>query len=62
MSVTEGTRIMQVQDRILKEFPEVERVFGTIGCGTTATDNSPIGMVNTTIVLKPRVRVPGSTP
>jgi Cu(I)/Ag(I) efflux system membrane protein CusA/SilA len=54
MSVTEGTRIMQVQDRLLRQFPEVERVFGTIGRATTATDNSPMGMVNTTIVLKPR--------
>jgi copper/silver efflux system protein len=62
MSVTEGTRLMQVQDRILKGFPEVERVFGTIGRGTTATDNSPMGMVNTTILLKPRTEWrPGMT-
>ena len=54
LSITEGTRMLQVQDRILREFPEVERVFGTIGRGTTPTDNSPMGMVNTTIVLKPR--------
>jgi Cu(I)/Ag(I) efflux system membrane protein CusA/SilA len=54
MSVTEGTRLMQVQDKVLRQFPEVERVFGTIGRATTATDNSPMGMVNTTIVLKPR--------
>ncbi|MCL4814032.1 MAG: CusA/CzcA family heavy metal efflux RND transporter, partial [Vicinamibacteraceae bacterium] len=54
MSVTEGTRLMQVQDKVLTTFPEVERVFGTIGRATTATDNSPMGMVNTTIVLKPR--------
>jgi Cu(I)/Ag(I) efflux system membrane protein CusA/SilA len=54
MSVTEGTRLMQVQDKVLAKFPEVESVFGTIGRATTATDNSPMGMVNTTIVLKPR--------
>jgi len=54
MSITEGTRLMQVQDKVLRRFPEVERVFGTIGRATTATDNSPMGMVNTTIVLKPR--------
>jgi Cu(I)/Ag(I) efflux system membrane protein CusA/SilA len=45
---------MQVQDKLIKGFPEVERVFGTIGRGTTPTDNSPMGMVNTTIVLKPK--------
>ncbi len=54
MSITEGTRLLQVQDRLIKGFPEVERVFGTIGRGTTPTDNSPMGMVNTTIVLKPK--------
>ncbi len=54
LSVTEGTRLMQVQDRLIAQVPEVERVFGSIGRATTATDNSPMGMVNTTIVLKPR--------
>lgn len=56
MSITEGTRLMQVQDRLLARFPEVQSVFGTIGRAGTATDNSPMGMVNTTIVLKPRDR------
>jgi Cu(I)/Ag(I) efflux system membrane protein CusA/SilA len=45
---------MQVQDRLLRQFPEVDRVFGSIGRATTATDNSPMGMVNTVIMLKPR--------
>ncbi len=54
LSVTEATRLLQVQDRILREVPEVEQVFGTVGRGTTATDNSPMGMVNTTVLLKPR--------
>ena len=54
LSVTEATRLLQVQDRILREIPEVERVFGTVGRGTTPTDNSPMGMVNTTVLLKPR--------
>ncbi len=54
LSVTEATRLIQVQDRVLREFPEVERVFGTVGRGTSATDNSPMGMVNTTVTLKPR--------
>ncbi len=54
VSITESTRLLQVQDKVIKGFPEVERVFGTIGRGTTPTDNSPMGMVNTTIVLKPK--------
>ena len=54
LSVTEATRLLQVQDRILREIPEVEQVFGTVGRGTTPTDNSPMGMVNTTVLLKPR--------
>ena len=54
LSVTEATRLLQVQDKLLRDVPEVERVFGTVGRGTTPTDNSPMGMVNTTIMLKPR--------
>jgi Cu(I)/Ag(I) efflux system membrane protein CusA/SilA len=54
LSVTEATRLLQVQDKLLREVPEVERVFGTVGRGTTPTDNSPMGMVNTTVMLKPR--------
>jgi Cu(I)/Ag(I) efflux system membrane protein CusA/SilA len=54
LSATEAGRMLQVQDRIIKELPEVDVVFGTAGRGTTATDNSPMGMVNTTVLLKPR--------
>jgi Cu(I)/Ag(I) efflux system membrane protein CusA/SilA len=54
LSITEAARMLQIQDRIIREIPEVERVFGTAGRGTTATDNSPMGMVNTTVLLKPR--------
>ena len=54
LSVGESTRLLQVQDKLLREFPEVERVFGTVGRATTSTDNSPMGMVNTTITLKPK--------
>src|SRR3989337_455191 len=54
LSITESTRLLQVQDRLLRQFPEVERVFGTVGRGTSSTDNSPMGMVNTTVTLKPR--------
>ena len=54
LSIAEATRLLQVQDKILRTYPEVERVFGTVGRGTTSTDNSPMGMVNTTLTLKPK--------
>ncbi|HEU5256330.1 MAG TPA: CusA/CzcA family heavy metal efflux RND transporter [Vicinamibacterales bacterium] len=54
LGVTEATRLLQVQDKLLRQVPEIERVFGTVGRGTTPTDNSPMGMMNTTITLKPR--------
>ena len=54
MSITEATRILQVQDKLLRQVPEVDQVFGTVGRGTTPTDNTPMGMVNTTVTLKPR--------
>jgi len=54
LSITEATRILQVQDKVLRTFPEVATVFGTVGRGTTPTDNTPMGMVNTTVTLKPR--------
>jgi copper/silver efflux system protein len=54
MSITEATRVLQVQDKLLRQVPEVEQVFGTVGRGTTPTDNTPMGMVNTIVALKPR--------
>jgi Cu(I)/Ag(I) efflux system membrane protein CusA/SilA len=53
MSVTEAQRILQIQDRILRSFPEVERVFGKAGRATSPTDPAPFSMVETTVVLKP---------
>jgi len=54
LSITEATKLLQVQDKMLRKFPEVDTVFGTVGRGTTSTDNTPMGMVNTTVTLKPR--------
>jgi Cu(I)/Ag(I) efflux system membrane protein CusA/SilA len=54
LSITEATKLLQVQDKMLRTFPEVATVFGTVGRGTTPTDNTPMGMVNTTVTLKPR--------
>ncbi len=53
LSVTEASRVLQVQDRILKSFPEVERVFGKAGRAETSTDPAPFSMMETTVVLKP---------
>jgi len=54
ISVTEAQRLMQVQDKILKSFPEVERVFGKAGRAETATDPAPLSMMETTVILKPK--------
>ena len=53
ISVTEAQRLLQIQDRVLRTFPEVERVFGKAGRAETSTDPAPFSMVETTVVLKP---------
>lgn len=53
VSNTEVKRILQVQDRIIKATPEVAHVLGKAGRANTATDNSPISMIETIILLKP---------
>ena len=53
MSVAEATNLLQVQDKILKSFPEVERAFGKAGRAETATDPAPFSMMETTVTLKP---------
>ena len=46
--------ILQQMDRKLKAFPEVERVFGKLGRADTATDSSPVTMIETTVLLRPK--------
>ena len=58
MSVTEAQKLLQVQDRVLKSFPEVERVFGKAGRAETATDPAPFSMMETVVVLKPNTEWP----
>src|SRR2546426_51793 len=53
ISVTEATKYLQIQDKLLTQFPEVQSVFGKIGKSETATDPAPMSMVETTVVLKP---------
>jgi Cu(I)/Ag(I) efflux system membrane protein CusA/SilA len=54
ISIEEAKRYLQVQDRLLRSFPEVERVFGKAGRSETATDPAPLSMVETVVKLKPR--------
>jgi Cu(I)/Ag(I) efflux system membrane protein CusA/SilA len=54
ISITQAVSLMQEQDRIIKTFPEVSTVFGTVGRSDSATDNAPLDMYDTTIMLKPR--------
>jgi Cu(I)/Ag(I) efflux system membrane protein CusA/SilA len=54
VSNSEVKRLLQVQDKIIKATPEVENVLGKAGRANTATDNSPISMIETIIILKPK--------
>ncbi len=54
VSNSEVKRILQVQDKIIMSVPEVQNVLGKAGRANTATDNSPISMIETIILLKPK--------
>ena len=54
VSNAEVKRLLQVQDKIIKSVPEVNNVLGKAGRANTATDNSPISMIETIILLKPK--------
>jgi Cu(I)/Ag(I) efflux system membrane protein CusA/SilA len=53
MSITEAQRVLQLQDKIVMQFPEVKSVFGKAGRARTPTDPAPLTMMENTIVLKP---------
>ena len=53
MSITEATKILQIQDRMLRKFPEVRTVFGKAGQSETPTDPAPLSMFETVVQLKP---------
>jgi Cu(I)/Ag(I) efflux system membrane protein CusA/SilA len=62
ISITQASQLLQEQDRILRSFPEVETVFGVVGRSDSATDNAPLDMYDTTVMLKPREKWrPGMT-
>jgi copper/silver efflux system protein len=54
ISVEEAKRALQIQDRALRDYPEVISVFGKVGRSETATDPAPLSMVETVVRLKPR--------
>ena len=58
ISITQASQLLQEQDRILRSFPEVATVFGAVGRSDSATDNAPLDMYDTTVMLKPREQWP----
>jgi copper/silver efflux system protein len=54
IGITQATTLLQEQDRMIRSFPEVGTVFGAAGRSDSPTDNAPLDMYDTTIVLKPR--------
>jgi Cu(I)/Ag(I) efflux system membrane protein CusA/SilA len=56
ISIGQASQLLQEQDRIIRTFPEVETVFGSIGRSDSATDNAPLDMYDTTLMLKPRTQ------
>jgi Cu(I)/Ag(I) efflux system membrane protein CusA/SilA len=58
ISIEQAKVLLQEQDRILRSFPEVASVFGTVGRSDSATDNAPLDMYDTTVMLTPREQWP----
>jgi Cu(I)/Ag(I) efflux system membrane protein CusA/SilA len=54
IAIASAVNLMQKQDQIIRTFPEVESVFGSVGRSDSATDNAPLDMYDTTIMLKRR--------
>jgi Cu(I)/Ag(I) efflux system membrane protein CusA/SilA len=54
ISITEAQKLLQTTDRVIKQFPEVERVLGKAGRSETATDPAPLSMLETVIILRPK--------
>src|SRR5215475_13113382 len=58
ISIEQAKVLLQQHDRILRSFPEVASVFGAVGRSDSATDNAPLDMYDTTVMLKPREQWP----
>ena len=58
ISIGQAEQLLQLSDRIIRQFPEVDRVLGKAGRAETATDPAPLSMLETVVVLKPRAAWP----
>ncbi len=58
IAIEQAKTLLKEQDRVLRTFPEVESVFGTVGRSDSATDNAPLDMYDTTVMLKAREQWP----
>lgn len=58
IGITEAAKYLQIQDKLLRQFPEVQSVYGKIGKSETATDPAPLSMVETTVIVKPESEWP----
>ena len=54
VSIRQAEQLLQVSDRVIRQFPEVDRVLGKAGRAESATDPAPLSMLETVVVLKPR--------
>jgi copper/silver efflux system protein len=54
ISITEAEKLVQITDRIIKKFPEVDQVLGKAGRADTSTDPAPLSMLETVVILKPQ--------
>jgi len=54
ISITEANQLLQITDRIIASFPEVDTVLGKIGRADTSTDPAPLSMIETVVTLKPK--------
>jgi len=53
-SFSQSMEVLQTQDAMIRQIPEVENVLGKIGRVDSALDPAPITMVETYVMLKPR--------
>jgi copper/silver efflux system protein len=58
ISIRQAQQLLQLSDRVIRQFPEVDRVLGKAGRAETATDPAPLSMLETVITLKPRAAWP----
>ena len=58
IGITEASKYLQIQDKLLHQFPEIQSVYGKIGKSDSATDPAPLSMVETTVLVKPESQWP----